>query len=155
FVEQLVRFVSAARGGRCDVSAREAADTVGLVEWAYGRRNARPRVEVSEPVQYVVTGATGFIGSRLVERLVQNPENVITAPVRRYRNCASIARHASVALQHGDLFDEEALRRMLAGKRYLVHLAYANENAESYRVNVEGTQNLVRAAAACGIKSMV
>ena len=96
-----------------------------------------------------VTGATGFIGRRLCERLV--------ADGHRVRALARRADHglaAAVDVVPGDLNDEGALARLVAGEDgvadAVVHLAGSVrgvDRAAFDAVNVSGTRHLLAALA--------
>src|SRR5207244_2815583 len=116
---------------------------------AYGQRIAKvrslpcPWVHL-DPGPVLITGATGFIGSHLVERLVACGTE-ITALIRRPQTCASIARF-SVNLMTTDLLDFNSVRKNVEGKRYVFHLAYGRDGPDAQAVTVQGTKNIVNAA---------
>lgn len=109
----------------------------------------------------LVTGATGFVGSAVVARLVRDGVEV-RACVRR---AGAIATRSEVqTVQVGDLTGDSDWREALSGIDAVVHAAarvhvmhdtVANPLNEFRRVNVEGTLNLARQAAACGVKRFV
>lgn len=101
----------------------------------------------------LVTGATGFLGGRLVERLAMGEGASVRAFVSSYSRCARIARFP-VELVLGDLLDREALTRAAEGCEMIFHCAYGSRGtpAERRRVNVEGTENVIAAAAAAGAR---
>lgn len=94
-----------------------------------------------------LTGATGFIGARVLPHLV--------AAGWRVRALYRPHRHTPAPLPHvdwipGDLADAAALAILAAGADAVVHLAGAvrgARRADFYRINAEGTRNLVQAAA--------
>jgi dihydroflavonol-4-reductase len=99
----------------------------------------------------LVTGATGFIGRHLVDRLTADGWSV-RALVRR----SSDVRHlsaAGVALVEGDLLGQETLARAVEGAEVVFHLAAvtaARSEQEYERVNTEGTRRVVDAVRAAG-----
>jgi nucleoside-diphosphate-sugar epimerase len=101
----------------------------------------------------LVTGATGFIGGRLVERLVLGEGARVKALVSSYSRCARIARFP-VELALGDVLDRRSLAGAAAGCEVVFHCAYGNRGTaeERRRVNVDGTANLLVAAAAAGAR---
>lgn len=98
--------------------------------------------------QALVTGATGFVGTHLVERLVSEGWR-IRALVRRTSNTASIER-AGAELARGDLDDVNAIRDACNGVDTVFHLAAvtaARSDAEYHHANVQGTRNVADAVA--------
>jgi predicted dehydrogenase/nucleoside-diphosphate-sugar epimerase len=175
FVQQLADFARGARSGAGPaVSAERAASTVGLIEWAYATRGhqrngaststARPVLNTramdalptrSLPASRVcVTGATGFIGSHLVERLGNTGGYDLVTPVRSYRNCAEIARFP-VAMPRCNLLDYDDVRQAVSGARFVFHLAYGRDGPQPERVTIEGTRNVVEAAIDAGAEAVV
>jgi nucleoside-diphosphate-sugar epimerase len=90
-----------------------------------------------------VTGATGFVGRTLVERLAGTGH-----AVRALSRSRAVANAATVI---GDLDDPLALRELVEGADQVVHLAglvKAPRVKDFARVNVAGTAQLARAMAA-------
>lgn len=97
-----------------------------------------------------VTGATGFIGTRLVEMLVAAGSDVLCL----VRPASQTARLQRLGVRHVcvDFDDEAALARALAGSEVVFHLAGAvRALAESalHRVNDDGVRRMAAACAAC------
>lgn len=104
----------------------------------------------------LVTGATGFVGSHLVETLRRRGDEV-TALVRSPAR-AAILEPFGVTLASGALHDAVALARALTGVEIVYHVAgltAARDEAEFHRVNVEGTARLLGAAAQAGVRRLV
>ncbi|MDR9418899.1 NAD-dependent epimerase/dehydratase family protein [Gracilimonas sp.] len=103
-----------------------------------------------------VTGGTGFIGSHLVESLIQSP---------KYDEIRCLVRSEEKWLQgmdfktiKGDLNDFQALGKGLDGADVLFHVAAivkAPTKKEFTQANVDATENLVRLAQKKGVKNMV
>lgn len=94
----------------------------------------------------VVTGATGFVGSHLAERLVAEGADV-TCLVRPTSPLGWL-RPLPVTLREASLFDAESLRAAVAGADVVLHVAgriRAAKPADFYRDNVEATRVLARA----------
>jgi nucleoside-diphosphate-sugar epimerase len=97
----------------------------------------------------LVTGATGFIGGRLVERLVREEGASVRALVRNFANAPRIARFA-IEMTAGDLLSPDVLDRAVDGCDVVFHCAYGalGTDAERRVVNVQGTECLLAAALA-------
>jgi nucleoside-diphosphate-sugar epimerase len=91
-----------------------------------------------------VTGATGFIGGRVCERLVQSDVRV-RALVHSPHKAARISR-LPIAMARGSLLDRESLRSALGDAKIIIHCGLGNA-----RGIVRGTQNLLEVAAAAGV----
>lgn len=99
-------------------------------------------------LRWLITGATGFIGSHVAEALARRHEAVV-ALVRRATD-ASWLEKLGVEIVRGDLFDREALELACRQVAIVVHCAARVGDwgpVEEYRrVNVEGLRNLLEAA---------
>src|SRR5262249_11141324 len=118
-----------------------------------------PSLEIRDGPQFpagpvLVTGGSGFIGSRLVARLAELGIGPIRAPGRGYRTCVELARFA-VEMPRLDLLDPPAVRRVLRGIRHVFHLAYGRDGDDPRKITVDGTRNVVDAAIAEGCESVV
>ena len=123
----------------------------------------------------LVTGGAGFIGSHLVDQLLEGG-----AAVRVLDNLStgSLANLQSAAERHsrggpvpngsrleviiGDIRDRELLRKALRGVKYVFHLAALppsaasiTDSADIHAVNVEGTLNLLHGALTEGVWRVV
>lgn len=106
----------------------------------------------------LVTGATGFIGSNLVRELAAAGAHV-RALARKSSDCKAL-EGVPTEMVEGDLLDEESLRRAAQGCDALFHVGalyafWPRNHREVYRVNVEGTVNVLRAARTAGVRSVV
>lgn len=96
----------------------------------------------------LITGATGFVGGHLAERLISTGWNVRALVRATSRTGALEALGAE--LRQGDLDDIDALRAAASGVDTVYHLAattFGRNEAEFVRSNVTGTRNLVEAIA--------
>lgn len=98
-------------------------------------------------MEYLVTGATGFIGSHLVDRLVDDGHQV-TALTRDRRNADHLPD--AVTVVQGDITEKESVRAAMDGVDGVFHLAawfqigpgpWNVEKAED--INVHGTRNVL------------
>lgn len=105
----------------------------------------------------LVTGASGFIGGHVVERLARDGYRV-RCLVRATSELA-LLRSLGVEIVVGDLGDAASLTRAAAGCRYVLHCgALVSDWAttgEIERVNVQGTRNVLAAAALAGAERVV
>jgi len=90
----------------------------------------------------LITGATGFVGTRLAERLILSGHAHIKALVHRLSSpgLARLAR-LPVELIHGDVLDLSSLLKATENCDVIVHCAYGGR-----RVTVKGTENVLKAA---------
>jgi nucleoside-diphosphate-sugar epimerase len=94
-----------------------------------------------------VTGATGFIGSALVEKLVANHTRVkcLVRSTSRRRWLATLP----IEFIDGDLFSREALSHALSDVTHIFHLAgltKAIRREDYFRANCGGTKSLLELA---------
>lgn len=106
----------------------------------------------------LVTGGSGFIGGAVLHRLVAEGREVRALA----RSEAAAVRVAAAGAQpvRGDVTDPESLSRAVAGCRVVYHVAGLNvsclrDPGRLDLVNVEGTRNVVAAAAAAGVERIV
>lgn len=105
-----------------------------------------------------VTGATGFIGSNLVKRLVNN-ENEVTILVRPDSEHPLISS-LNIKEVTGDITDVESIKKGMQNCDYVYHVAaFISFNKydydKLYPINVLGTRNVVDAALELGIQKLV
>ena len=159
FLEQMRRFLGGADASEL-VDARAAGRAAGLIEWAYGHRADRRRSPAwlspvtLEAGSALVTGATGFIGAHLLERLAADGRTEIVAGYHTLRGCARISRFP-VQYAHVNLLDAEDVRRAVRGQRYVFHLAVSKAGGDDRAVTVQGTQHVVDAAIAERVETVV
>jgi nucleoside-diphosphate-sugar epimerase len=97
-------------------------------------------------VRWLVTGATGFIGTALAERLLKGGD-AVRALVRDPSRAAEL-RSMGAEIVRGDLGQTEALARAVPDVDVVVHLAglvKAVTRKELFDVNAEGTRSLAEA----------
>jgi nucleoside-diphosphate-sugar epimerase len=109
----------------------------------------------------LVTGASGFLGASLVRHLASSEAFSVRAPVRHLRVCFP----ASVeVLPIADLDASTNWQPALSGVEVVVHAsarvhvmheAAQDPLVEFRKVNLEGTLNLARQAAAAGVKRFI
>jgi len=105
-----------------------------------------------------VTGATGFVGSHVARVLSQQGAELrlLVRATSRTENLEGLRAERVI----GDLCDAEVLRKGMSGCELVFHVAadyrfWARDPREIYRVNVDGTRNLLEAARATGVRRVV
>lgn len=94
----------------------------------------------------LVTGATGFLGGNLIVELAKNG-NSVTCLVKTDDNIERLLK-SDVNIVYGDITKKESLINAVDGFEYVFHLAGmlgGNNPLAFYKVNYEGTRNLVEA----------
>ena len=104
----------------------------------------------------LVTGGTGFIGGRLVERLVAEHGAEVRVLVRNVSRAARIARFP-VQMVSGDVAERADVERALEGCALVFHCAYGSvaDPEGQRRVTVGGTENVLAAALSRGAERVV
>ncbi|MBE7451204.1 MAG: NAD-dependent epimerase/dehydratase family protein [Kofleriaceae bacterium] len=136
------------------------ADAVNVVEWvekvaraADAEHAARlARFTLSPTVPFLVTGASGFLGSATVRRLLADGKKV-RALVRR------IPERPLPGVEYaiGNLGDPEAVDRAVKGAEIVIHAGAAMKGGwpEHKGGTVVGTQNVIDACRKHGVKQLV
>src|SRR3989442_12646607 len=109
-------------------------------------------------VRYLITGGSGYIGSRLTEILGarEETERIVNLDIR-----PPASPHAKADFVRGDVRDFAAIRDLLERERpdALVHLAFLlnpiRDEARMYDIDVNGTETVLRAAAEAGIQQLL
>ncbi len=94
----------------------------------------------------LVTGASGFVGSHLVDLLLE--KNFDVRALVRKTSSLKWLEGKDVKIHDCGFFDEEGLRKAVEGVDYVFHVAgvvRAKTPKEFYKGNVETTQNLINA----------
>ena len=123
-------------------------------------------------MKVLITGAAGFIGSHLCEKLLARGDMVIAldnfndyyATERKRENIHQLRNHPCCILCKADICDGEAINRIFAEHRpeAVIHLAaygavrYSIGRAKLYTdVNIRGSINLLEAAREIGVENFV
>ncbi len=109
----------------------------------------------NSPHFVLITGATGFLGSHLVELFVEFGFHV-RAFVRRTSK-ASFLEQNGVEIIYGDMQDYQSLFRAVSDTDVVIHVASAMDGTdkEFQQVTAEGTKTLLAAAEKAGVKRFV
>lgn len=112
-------------------------------------------------MKVLVTGGTGFIGSALVRHLIAAGHEVRV--LVRQKKDGFLLEHLNVEFVNGDVTSVQAVENAVQGCSVVFHLAslYAffpfwNKNPKAiYRINVDGTVNMLAASLKYGVKRFI
>lgn len=121
------------------------------------RQSPLPRTSV------LVTGAAGYVGSLVVRALADDRRELRTIVATDVRAVAKSDRLAGVTYERLDITDAERLRELLEAHAVdtVVHLAAivtprpGDTRETQYAVDVGGTENVLSACAAAGVRKLV
>lgn len=108
-----------------------------------------------------VTGATGFVGRALVQRLMSEPDVAIRCLVRPGSDVSALRRlDGEVSLVYGDITQPETLNEAFKGAWGVVNLAghrefWSRSRKDFYTLNEGGAKNVFRASLASGVSKVV
>jgi nucleoside-diphosphate-sugar epimerase len=105
-----------------------------------------------------ITGGTGFIGSRLTERLI-SANHTVTLLVRNH-GVSGFAGMEKAAIVTGDIFNVDALREGMRECDCVFHMAaftkpWSDDPSLVTRTNVTGTVNILETALECKVRKVV
>jgi len=106
-----------------------------------------------------ITGATGFIGNKVVIRLAGSEHEVLCL-VRKNNQDSQRLKSLGVKLIIGDITDKSSILRGMSGCDRVIHLAglysfWQRHNRLFKEVNVDGTRNVMEAALETKISKVV
>lgn len=109
-------------------------------------------------MKVAVTGGSGVVGSAVVRHLVAAGDEVVATA--RSSTSAEALRALGARPVEGEILDHVTMRSSFEGCEVVYHVAGVNETCSRdprhmYRVNVEGTRTVIRAAAAAGVRRIV
>lgn len=112
-------------------------------------------------MKYFVTGATGFIGSNLVTRLIEGGHSVVGFDNYSTGKIEHVNNNPNFLFRYGNLSDLDLLKQTMKGADFVFHLA-ANadirygleDNQRDLRTNTLGTINVLEAMRHNNIKRL-
>jgi len=106
----------------------------------------------------LVTGASGFIGGRLAERLATEEGLRVRAMVRNAKRAERL-RNLPLEIVKADLLDLPSLREAVDGCDLVFHCAAVvretGDRNEFFRINVKGTENILKVSSDTGVKKFI
>lgn len=108
-------------------------------------------------MKVLVTGATGFLGGRVISKLLESGHDV-RALVRETSNTEGFPKE--VEIQVADLFDVQSLEDAVKGVNAVMHFAayfdfYPSDENLMFKVNIEGTTNLMNACVGTDVERFI
>jgi UDP-glucose 4-epimerase len=113
-------------------------------------------------MKYLITGGLGFVGNELTRQLIRQGHSVVIVD-NRNRVAPSVDDLASVAVREVDITDAKATEAVFRDEKpeRVVHLAAIHyipecnkDPVRTLQVNVSGTQSVLSACAAAGVKQV-
>lgn len=103
----------------------------------------------------LVTGGTGFIGSRLVERLTLEEKADVTVMVHDWRKATWVSRTNAKLIQ-GDITNSIDVDRIIKGHEIVFHcVGVGGDHTHCKKVNVGGTKNVLYSCKKYNIKRVI
>jgi nucleoside-diphosphate-sugar epimerase len=109
-------------------------------------------------MRILITGAAGYLGNKLAHKLARQG-HCIHALVRS-DTAKELLQHPNIIPYKGDLLEKESLKKAIVGCNQVYHTAakvgaWASDPSLFYKVNVEGTRNVLDAALQWGVAKTV
>jgi nucleoside-diphosphate-sugar epimerase len=108
----------------------------------------------------LVTGGTGLVGSHLLKELVKINKPVTALYRSAPSSLLSSEENSKINWVQGDILDVSLLENIMQGMQQVYHSAAVvsfspSRKPELFKINVEGTANVVNAALNAGVKKLV
>lgn len=115
------------------------------------------RTSQDGPRSITIFGGTGFIGTHVVEHLLERGERV-TVVARNIQNLPALFHHPGVTLCRGDIFSQDDVVRAIGSAKRVINLAHGGggQSWEEIRDRmVGGAENVAKACLALGADRLV
>jgi nucleoside-diphosphate-sugar epimerase len=108
-------------------------------------------------VKVLVTGASGFLGRRVISKILEAGHEVV-ALVRESSNIEGLPKNIEIRV--ADLFDISSLESAVQGVNVVIHFAayfdfYPSDEDLLFKVNIEGTTNLMNACVGTDVERFI
>ena len=108
-------------------------------------------------MKVLVTGASGFLGGRTISKLLEEGHEVVGL-VRASSNREGLPK--DIEIREADLFDIQSLENAVQGVNVVIHFAayfdfYPSDEDFQFKVNVEGTTNLMNACVGADVERFI
>jgi len=105
-------------------------------------------------MRYLVTGGAGFIGSHLIESLINRSDQVVVLDNLSTGSSKNLSKVADqITVHNGSILDQQLVDKLVADCDYVIHLAAAlgvfnivNKPLESLKTNLQGSEIILQAA---------
>jgi len=105
-------------------------------------------------MRYLVTGGAGFIGSHLIESLINRSDQVVVLDNLSTGSSKNLSKVADqITVHNGSILDQQLVGKLVADCDYVIHLAAAlgvfnivNKPLESLKTNLQGSEIILQAA---------
>jgi UDP-glucose 4-epimerase len=105
-------------------------------------------------MRYLVTGGAGFIGSHLIESLINRSDQVVVLDNQSTGSSKNLSKVADqITVHNGSILDQQLVDKLVADCDYVIHLAAAlgvfnivNKPLESLKTNLQGSEIILQAA---------
>lgn len=105
----------------------------------------------------LITGGTGFIGTRFAQKLIQSQHDVRIL-LRPQKTNPNLPRNVSLEIAVSSLQDSRSLRAAMKNVKTVFHFATAEHQlpvADYESVDIQGTRNLIEAAQDAGVERVL
>jgi len=105
-------------------------------------------------MRYLVTGGAGFIGSHLIESLINRSDQVVVLDNLSTGSSKNLSKVADqITVHNGSILDQQLVDKLVADCDYVIHLAAAlgvfnivNKPLASLKTNLQGSEIILQAA---------